>query len=375
MEESVEAWFLGLTVAEIVMVALAFAQIPPASKRTKKKLFAAIAELPQGVQDKIRDAALARPRRKRKRKDTDQNDTPTKRKKMSTVMDLEDEDIEEDPPVSLLEGPFLRAPTKEVIRSCTERYIDGTSNKALEKQTCLICARLLPMDETQEIDFDDLPNKRLLIPLYPHPAHRLRDIYLIHEDVMDDATTYICHECYTHLNKDTRPSLALSNAMWIGRIPLQLEILTLPERILISLYFPAVFVVKLFPKGRNEHTWNQNTVNSGMKGNVSTYRLHRADIASLVSGKTMPPTAAILSATIGVTFVGAKNVPLRILPVSCATKAERLPWNAVPDEILETTRYDEDRTRLDAEQAGYVPVYDEEFECGDVGTRRIPLKP
>lgn len=268
------------------------------------------------------------------------------------------------------------------------RYIDGTNNAALRKEVCLVCAQSLFMVDLEETSFDDLLNKRHLIPVYPHPAHRLTEGCLLHEDVMDDAVTYACSDCMSNLRKNQRPRLALSNAMWIGRVPMQLEILTLPERMLIALYFPAVYVVKLFPKGRSQYTWDQETVNSGMRGNVSTYRLHREDIANLVTGRTMPPLPAILSATIGVTFVGAKNLPLRILPDMFRVRRRRvrdalvwlkannplhhdidiseerlelLPRNSVPEEILVTTRYEENRTMLDIERAGYMPEYEEDL--------------
>ncbi|KAJ7446255.1 ATP-dependent DNA helicase PIF1 [Mycena galericulata] len=173
--------------------------------------------------------------------------------------------------------------------------------------------------------------------------------------------------------------------MWIGQQPFELKILTLPERLLIALYFPAVYVVKLYPKVKGARFWDKRTVNSGLKGNVSTYRLNSSDIADIVAGvpKSLPPSPRILAATIGVTFVGRGNKPLSVLPDFLKVRRQRvfealvwlkrnnplyeritiaeeqlllLPENAVPEEILVNTRISEDVEGLEREHAGYVPV-------------------
>lgn len=46
----------------------------------------------------------------------------------------------------------------------------------------------------------------------------------------------------------TPPCYALANQLWIGQIPQQLQVLTFPEQLLVSLVCPHVFVFKLFPK-------------------------------------------------------------------------------------------------------------------------------
>jgi hypothetical protein len=182
---------------------------------------------------------------------------------------------------------------------------------------------------------------------------------------------------------DERLPLALANNMWIGRVPFELSVLTLPERLLIALYFPAAYVVKLYPKMRGARSWDKETVNSGLKGNVATYKLNTAQIAGITSGNTMPPPPKILAATIGVTFVGAQNVPLRVLPDFLRVRRQRvfeallwlkqnnilysqidisqdqlrlLPVNAVPEEIMSNTRHSNDISGLERDHAGYVPV-------------------
>ncbi|KAK0197841.1 hypothetical protein F5146DRAFT_919470, partial [Armillaria mellea] len=53
----------------------------------------------------------------------------------------------------------------------------------------------------------------------------------------------VCQDCLRSLTKEELPRLALANNMWIGHIPAELEILTLPERILIARYFPAAYII------------------------------------------------------------------------------------------------------------------------------------
>ena len=102
--------------------------------------------------------------------------------------------------------------------------------------------------------------------------------------------------------------------MWVGKVPLELHILTLPEQILVTRYFPAAYIVKLYPMKKGAHSWASSSLQSGLRGNMSMYRLNTKDIINMTESQVMPPSAEILSATIGVTFVGPKNLPEKTLP-------------------------------------------------------------
>ena len=67
----------------------------------------------------------------------------------------------------------------------------------------------------------------------------------------------VCVECLRALKSDRVPSLALANGMWIGAIPHKLAYLTLPERLLIAKYFPAAYIIKLYPKKKRGQTLGQ----------------------------------------------------------------------------------------------------------------------
>ena len=64
----------------------------------------------------------------------------------------------------------------------------------------------------------------------------------------EEVQVVICKECMCDLRKSHTPGSALANNMWIGDIPYELHILTLPESVLVAWYFPAAHIVKLFPK-------------------------------------------------------------------------------------------------------------------------------
>jgi DNA-directed RNA polymerase subunit RPC12/RpoP len=267
--------------------------------------------------------------------------------------------------------------------------IDRMGNAPLTKKMCMVCGRKLFLKFMVETRVDQIPNRRHLVPLTPHPAHVLVGPWLLHDEAMEESITYLCIQCKKKLARGERPQFALANNMWIGRVPFELSILTLPERMLVVLYFPAVYILKLYPKRRGAREWDENTMSKGMKGNVSTYRLSPSQIAGIVSGNKMPPPPRILAATIGVTFVGVGNCPLSVLldflrvcwqrvfdallwlkqnnrlysqiDIS-AEQLRLLPVNAVPEEIMTNTRYSGDVAGLEREQARYIPLDAEDEE-------------
>ena len=72
----------------------------------------------------------------------------------------------------------------------------------------------------------------------------------------DNETATICISCERQLKKSKIPNLAPANNMWIGDIPMELTVLTLPEKILVAKCFPAAYVVKLYPKQKGAKTWS-----------------------------------------------------------------------------------------------------------------------
>ena len=198
----------------------------------------------------------------------------------------------------------------------------------------------------------------------------------------------ICNDCLTRLKMNRTPRLALANGMWIGDVPFELAVLTLPEQMLIARYFPSALIVKMYPRQKGARS-----LNSGLQGNVSTYRLDTNEIAGLVSDDVMPRPIKILASTIGVTFVGPKNLLEKSLPrflhvrrrrvrdvhlwlkannplyrqiLISEERLEEVPMDRIPNEILEVMRYSDDMAELERERTGYVPEDRDFTAAGDI---------
>ena len=260
---------------------------------------------------------------------------------------------------------------------------------------CAVCARETKETDLTQQPLDQIPNSHRLQPGKSHPAHDIYEGMLLYPaGVKNHKIANLCSECTRALNSDRIPSFALANGMWIGETPHELAYLTLPERLLIAKYFPAAYIIKLYPKKKGARHWDMRQMYSGLKGNVSTYQLDQGQISSMIDGTIMPQSARLLAATIGITFVGPKNLPDRCLPdifrvrrtrvrralewlkdnnplfsnITISTsRLEELPEDDVPYEIRTTTKLSTDVDQLHAEHEGYVPPQDFRDEEEDEG--------
>lgn len=388
-----------LTVANLLAISKRYVQLPVAVTRTRKKFVEALRALPEHVLSKIKQEATSavtqgkvknRPRRA-------DDSRPRKRAKRSEIHPAPthawDEvpfetrvfnQVTESQVDAIVQSDFLRAPPTEVLKSRLTRYIDASGEAALEQRVCGSCARIRFRHQLLEVPISRLPNKTLLCPTTRHPAHVLHNGLLLHQPSIgnDGTTLLICMECFNSLKNNKRPQFSLGNNMWVGDVPLELQDLTLPERMLIARYFLAAFIVKLFPKQRGARAWDHAQMHNGLRGNVSTYRLDPKQVASIVDGRTYPPHPRILSATIGITFVGPKGCREPMMPNMfhvrrrkvkealiwlkdnnplygdieiSETSLELLPVDGVPEQLMETAKYSTATDKLDREHAGYVP--------------------
>ena len=295
----------------------------------------------------------------------------------------------------IIGSEFLATTSQSVLNQIISSFIEATSNEALKIVVCGSCARETSTEESEEISLEDIPNKNQLIPYIPHAAHLLVNGLLIYGSALglSKETMNLCNSCRNQLKKDVRPSLSLANEMWIGEIPRELQNLTLPERLLLAKYYPCAYIVKLFPKQKNASTWDRSQLHSGLKGNVSTYRLDSRKIAHMIDGSILPPPARILSATIGITFVGPKGLRESMMPAFFRVRRWRvregllwlksnnplyqdieiseenlleLPEDGIPDELMMTAKHNTDSKGLDRESGGYVPT-DAEDDMGSEG--------
>ena len=141
----------------------------------------------------------------------------------------------------LQENMFLTPPLKETIENCIINFIDKTSNEAVARVTCGTCAADGFKRERKEVDLDDLPNKDILHPKSFHKAHSLTEGMLLEESgiVMsgNSKRIQVCSGCECELKLGRVLKQALANGMLIGKVPMELAMLTLPKRVLVARCF------------------------------------------------------------------------------------------------------------------------------------------
>ena len=117
-------------------------------------------------------------------------------------------------------------------------YINATSNESVEIAVCGICGEFCRIDE--KIEISCIPNKELLLQEMSDttnlPEYMIEDL-LLHEDGLgEDQLVNSCEQCISSLKRNKLPAFSIANNVQIGETPLELHKLTLPEKILISVY-------------------------------------------------------------------------------------------------------------------------------------------
>ena len=359
---------------------------------TRSKLYTVIGQAPPSVQEKIRED-VGECMRNGKRMYARRTTAVGSRQDPGPNTDqhaIDSDGNDGDEIVNVLcQNAFMKAPQKHVIDGLIGDFIDRTSNSAMAVAACAVCARELNRTDLTSYRLDLIPSRHLLRPAIPHPAHDILDGMLLHPAGVTNAEmANVCIECSRALKSDKIPACALANGMWIGATPHDLAYLTLPERLLIAKYFPAAYIIKLYPKKKGARHWDQRQMYSGLKGNVSTYQLDQGQISSMIDGTIMPQQTKILAATLGITFVGPKNLPEKSFPSIFKVRRTRvrkalewlktnnplfanitisesrlaeLPEDDIPYELRVTAKLSTDVDKVHAEHEGYVPSQ----EAGD----------
>ncbi|KAF7289954.1 ATP-dependent DNA helicase [Mycena indigotica] len=362
------------TVQEIILMLEDIQPAPRNCRHKRDNLLNYVSTLPPALFQRVLQATTNRGS-KRVRND-DASNRPRKRRKLEVKKPIDaPQMVHGGDLLELINGPFLQRVDDETVRNCISRVIDATGNEAIKKGVCFVCARRLFQKELITCEPEKIPNPKCLQPTHPHASQKLYNGMLLHAPPLRRPPPhFICRQCWSKLAICITPPLSLANNMWIGEVPFELSILTLPERLLVGLYFPVAYIVKLFPK-RNRDT-NPDHMKSGLRGNVSSYHLDSSAIADMVTGNLMPRPIGLLASVLSVTFVGAKNVPLSSLPDLFKVQRHRvkannplyaniniskerlleLPENDVPEELTTTVRCSEDPSIPLREHAGYAPM-------------------
>jgi hypothetical protein len=217
-----------------------------------------------------------------------------------------------------VDSDFLKNPNDDIKWQVLAGFINRSGNIASMVVICMCCVRELAIQEVQRIFVDELPNCCLLRPVVWHNGQNLVQGLLLHMTSVseDDGCQYgpICHDCFKDLLVDNIPVHSLANGLWVGAVPDVLSILNLPERLLVALFFPAMYVIKLYPQWKGAKQWDSMSLNSGVQGNVSTYQLNSPDIARMIEGDLMPHKPAVLAAMVAITIIGPSKLPVKSLP-------------------------------------------------------------
>jgi hypothetical protein len=351
-------------------------------------------DLVAAVQEKVGAAEIEKEGRKRKREEV-RNTRRTARK----IEELETDEVHD-------LSRFLEVPTADEMKSIYRKWYRRTSNAAVAMFVCGVCAREVDWgtDLMKVVELNGIPNVQRLVPAESHPAHDLYDGKLLEPAGVTgeraNPKVNVCAQCWNGLSEhmESPPQYSLANNLWIGRIPWELSILTLPEQLLIALLYPRVFVFKLHPicKGR----FDSSQLQRGMRGTVSTYDLDMEGISAMISGDLMPRPLEVLASVISVTYVGLGELPKNWLLNTfrvrrdvvrrslCRLKAinpkyygsikidsdriQALPEDDVPLVITSLVRQSTDTGIIDQESDGYVPQH-EEFEMGEGKNSHLSL--
>lgn len=130
-----------------------------------------------------------------------------------------------------LETEFLDPVDDNCIAECITKFSDATGNEAMKMFICVVCARELEETLCKTINIDDIPHPNILHPPETHMSHILSNdmlLYSQHQALLTGNIS-ICNACWDSLIKKRLPRLLLANNLWLGHIPVELSVLSLPE--------------------------------------------------------------------------------------------------------------------------------------------------
>ena len=306
-------------------------------------------------------------------------------------------------PAEVSKHLVLSSTNKHILQviDCMRSFHHATNMSSLQEAVCGICARRLNRREydIQTLRLEAVPNLHRLRPTIPHPKHDLYQGVLLEPEGVDtqhssSVMVNTCVDCRKAQESkiDRPPRQSLAGGMWIGEVPFELSSLTLPEALLIAHKYPRTFVCKLWPKDRRGA--NPNSLNTALRGNVTSFDLNVQSVSEMISGNLMPRPPQILASLITITFISRFPLPpswlrgtfrVRREHVKCAlewlkdnnpyykdiniddSRLESLPEDGVPDELLHIVRQERDELNIARENDSYVPEYgnDDEVEAGE----------
>jgi hypothetical protein len=293
---------------------------------------------------------------------------------------------------------FMQLPTAVEVKACYREYYLATSNAALASGVCAVCGQETKVEDLHRGPISNIPNNQRLIPRAAHFGHDLYDGRLLEPQGIltqgSSSEALVCTTCLADLQgpRDHPPKYSLANGLWIGRVPWELEVLTFPEQLLISLLYPRVYVFRLFPKSAGGGR-DTSTLQRAMRGTVSSYQMNTDAVASMIRGDLMPRPPSILASLVSITYIGKTQPRLENLKGTfrvrrrsvqnalvwlkennpkyygsidvSVTRLLSLPEDDIPPELVSIIRHSTDVGALEDEGSGYVPNHEEQEDVPD----------
>ena len=199
-----------------------------------------------------------------------------------------------------LRSEFPPVISEEVKNMCLSGFIEATSFSKLPINICAVCASRC--NNYESICVDELPGSQLL----RHgntglPEYRVGDS-LLHKGGVDDDHIKCCRDCLADLKKNKLPSTSIANNFQVGECPSVLTDLKLPEKILIALYRPKLYVTTI------RSVVGPQSAQRGLKGNTISYPQDIVGISNKV-----PASTDVLADTIKVVFIESNRPSKELL--------------------------------------------------------------
>ena len=268
-------------------------------------------------------------------------------------------------------------------------------NAALSLRTCSVCARqrlakegedmrLLSEPSVMDVLNGDAENQ--IGGGLDQERRILRQLLEIDEK---GVSCWMCSECISALKQRMLPKFALANNLWIGEVPSQLSMLTIPEQLLIAQHYPRCYIFKLFPRDADIHL-PPDQLHSGMAGNASLFEMNTQQVVKMLNGQRMPTPVTTLASIIAITFIGSRKLPQDWLKTTFRVRREvvyevlkwlhennpiyadividygrleELPENGVPEELLTVVRHKMDEELGQRERESYIFVENDSEGC------------
>ena len=257
-----------------------------------------------------------------------------------------------------------------------KNFIKATAPDSLATFECAVCRESVNSNEYDTFLCQDLPNNNLISIKESNEINLdeyiVNDLLLSRSGVETDGKVRCCKVCFNYLQKNKLPPLSIANDFQIGTAPPELSNLTLPEKLLISVYRPKIHVVKL--RSCN----GPGTRQSGLKGNTITFPQDIVKIAAC-----LPASPDILADHLKVVFLGKSRPTREMLKKVLTVRREKvfnavkflivnhplyadvelsdvnLPVDDVPEQILRTLNEQDDlNDEDDNEHSTYTPQTD-----------------